>query len=356
MTNLQIPDIQTWCREFPVGSTQEGLAARSKAISSLAVRKNDRQFEVLLRLVFNLTPSAIPVLVEDIRTTLHGVDSTFATSGNDRELMVMAGAAMAAIAAQDGDAAAFAATRCLTASFCGLRTLNLPVDLVEYCGVRVRSLARESRKRLDIKRSLPALPNPDSPTVTDQDFNAPGLTKIARRTAEAAVASATAGIRAAINQSTILRSLAVLEEELQVLWWLTNQWCQSLDIAFDQVPQAARAITFAKEISDQTEIFPEPQSLEGILKRTGIEATEIDVVAAVNSLDRKWSREILEGKEANAFSTPLHLAIQRRLETDDDQGWGKGWATAVGVLPTSRIRQLDIGVQMFREASILKHK
>ena len=357
MSEVKIPDFDVWCREFPAGSTADRISARNSAISALLEKHGERNLDVLLRLAFSLSPSSIPGPVSEIRTALHGADPTFAQSANDRELQVMAAAALNALASRDGYEAAFAATRCLTTSFCGLRSTELPVDLVDFCAKRVKALGVETRKRSEGKRNPLNLRVSKYPTLaSDDEITAEGMTKLAQEVIDAVLASTSTGIRSTFNQSSIFHRLAVLEEELQILWWLTNQWCESLDTSFDDLAESARGIVLGKEIADQTQIFPEPPSLKGLLHRSNVRTDELKVSDAINSLDGDWCKTLLEGKEANAYFTPLHFAVQRRIEADNDKTWAKGWASAVGVAEASKLRHIDIGVQMFRETLILKQK
>lgn len=356
MSNSSVPNLEVWCREFPAGASTDAKALRGRALASVATNYTAKNIELLLRLAFGLSVSAIPSAVTEFRAALRSVDLSFAESGNDYELQVMAAAVISTLAADEESQAAQVATRCLTTSFGKLRALALPVDLPAFAQQRVVVLGGGSRKRLELKRSVGGLTGIKYSAVTDAEFNATGVTNAIKASIDSTVAGVSAGIKAAFNQSSVLRSLAVLEEELQVLWWLTNGWSTSLDVAFSKVPKTARPLVFARELSDHTDIFPETPSLRGLLNRTGVGTTAIEIVEAVNHLDRDWAAQTLQGKEPSAFTTPLHLALQRRLETQDDKAWGTGWASAVGIPLGSTLSALDLGIQMYREASILKSR
>lgn len=351
MTTAAISNLELWCRDFPAGATPQTIAARGKALADVADAHALKNVDQLLRLAFGLSVSAIPTVASDFRTALRASDSTFAESGNDWELQVMAAAVVQCIADSGRQMAAQVASRCLTLSFGGLRSQKLPVDLVAYAQQRVEKLGSDARERVDIRKPWKSgAPTIKAGEVAEEELDAAGVNVALATTAE----NATNALKTTFTNSGLLRTITVMDEELQTLWWLTNDWSESRDRAFGKVPKAERAMVFGWELSGQTEIFPEPRNLKALLHRAGVEAAALDIVKAVNHLDQTWAQKALEGKEPNEFVTPLHYALKRRLEADNDDGWGRAWAKAVLVPEASTLPGLDLGAQMYRESCILK--
>lgn len=351
MTTVAIPNLGLWCREFPAGSTPETLAIRGKALAAVAETYTLKNLDSLLRLAFGLAVSGIPTASREFRTALSAVDPTFAESGNERELQVMAAAVTQHIAENSKTLAAQVASRCLTVSFGGLRVPNLPVDLAAYAQQRVEKLGSDARDRGDLKKPWrTSAPTIRAGTVTDATMNAVGINTAISTTAE----SASSALKNVFGNSGLIRCLIIMDEELQTLWWLTNGYSGSRDKPFAKVPKAEKALVFGWELAGQTDIFPEPRTLKALLHRAGVDTSAAVVFKAVNHLDRAWAQKALEGKEPNEFVTPMHYALKRRLETQNDDNWAAGWASAVQVPESSSLSSLDLGAQMYREACILK--
>lgn len=351
MAGEQVPYLQDWCREFPAGATAQGLAARSLAISKSADKLIKEQ-DGLLQLVFGLD---IPQRAESaIREVLNTTDSSFEMSANGRELKVMSGAILAELARRQDKQGTLVAAAVETGSLAGIRKADLPVDLVGYCGRQLVEVAARNRKRVSVKRPTITAPAVEFTNVPEEGFTSQKVNAAIREAAASTATNVIAAMQAVVSQSALIKNVMLLEEELQVLWWLTNQWSYAADKEFSAVPAVERPFYFADDLANRSEIFPVGANIRPLLQRANVGSEEIEIIVAVNSMPRSWVQSKVARQELSPIKTPLHEALKRRLETTDDNGWGQGWSSATGVDVTSRLSPLALALQFFREALLLK--
>jgi len=353
------PDFPRWHEAISLGSEDGRRAARWVGVSAIANDGSSGNIEALLRLAFNTRQPAAAASLTKIREAFKAADANFEMRGNDRELQVLAAAALSQLMSIGGFAGAEAALGVTTAALAGARKPDLPLDLAILAESAIDQIAEANRTRPKLKTHATT----DAPKL---DFEKAGAkvreTQSWDAIAEAfgLAADATRGALAmmARRQANAVDSLdsfiKMQDEELQMLWWLVGQRSEDFDCAFDAVPAEAQALVFAKELADHTEVSPGPSSIKGLLSRAGLkDRRKIAVSAAINAADATWLHDLAGDIEPSPVSTPLHYGIKRQLETGAGDTWIAGWAAAAGVPATFSLSPLTLGLLFYRERLLI---
>lgn len=364
MANAQPPamhvDFPRWHAAIGLGDDEARRQARWAGVSTIADDGTTINIEALLRLACNSRQSAAAAQIVKIREAFKTADAAFEMSGNDREMQVLAGAALAELMNRGGPAGAEAALAVSAAALGGARKYNLPVDLSALAEDAIERLADTARMRPSLHThaatDAPKLDFEKAKAKVQETPNGPGIGE-ALELAAAAIRSALAVMtqRQAKAVKALDAFIGVQDEELQMLWWLIGQRSEALDCVFDAVPEDAKALVFARELADQTYQSPGPASIKGLLSRAGLkERRKVALAAAINATDAKWLASVVPEKEPSPVSTPIHYGIKRQLETGGGDAWVAGWAAAVGVDPKLALSQLALGVQFYRERLLIQ--
>lgn len=363
MANAQPPamhaDFPRWHAAIGLGDDGARRQARWAGVSAIAEDGTTINIEALLRLAYKSRQPAGAAQVAKIREAYKAADPAFEMSGNDREMQVLAGAALAELMNRGGAAGAEAALAVSAAALGGARKPSLPVDLPVLAEHALDRLADSARKRPSLTTHAPTdVPKLDFAKAiakVQEAPNGPGMAEALGLAAEAMRAALTVLTRRQASAVNALDAfISVQDEELQMLWWLIGQRSEDLDCAFDAVPDAAQALVFAKELADHTNHSPGPRSIKGLLSRAGLkDRRKVALATAINAADAAWLARVVPEKEPSPVSTPIHYGIKRQLETGAGDAWVAGWAAAVGVVPTLALSQLALGVQFYRERLLI---
>ena len=143
--------------------------------------------------------------------------------------------------------------------------------------------------------------------------------------------------------------IAIQDEELQMLWWLVGERSWDLDRAFTAVPADAQPLIFGKELASLTESPPGPRSVKSLLSRAGLkDRKRLSVSAAVNACPSEWLRPLVAEKDPSPVIHPIHFAIKRKLETEEDRAWIENWAAVAGVDAGHTLGALAAGTLFYR--------
>jgi hypothetical protein len=352
-------DFPRWHKAIGLGDDPARLQARWAGVSALADAADSKDIEALIRLAFKSRQPAPASELEKIRQAFKTTDAAFEMQGNDREMQILAGAALEARMSRGDTVGAEAALGIATAALGGARKPDLPIDL--------RVLGEAAIDRIaDANRARPKLAVYMSTDAPKFDFEKAAAKVREQQNWEGVIAAfglAAEGARngfigIARQQANAVRAIdsfiKVQDEELQMLWWLTGQRSEELDCAFDAVPANAQALVFAKELADHTEFLPGPASIKGLLSRAGLKnRKKVGIPAAINAADPEWLRGFVSDEEPSPVTTPIHYAVKRKLETGENEAWVAGWAAAAEVPPTMTLSPLTIGVLFYRERLLL---
>jgi hypothetical protein len=353
------PDFARWHASIGLGDDQPRCESRWTGVSAVAQAADSKDVEALIRLAFKSRQPAAAMQVQKIRQAFKRADATFEMQGNDRELQVLAAAALAALMNAGASSGAEAALAVTTASLAGARKPDLPMDLAVLAGGAIDQIAETNRKR----PSLSEHTSTDAPTFDFEKAAAkakaePGAEGFAQAFALAAEAARVAFGQMARRQANAVHAmdkfLRLQDEELQLLWWLTGQRSFDLDCTFDAVPADAQPLVFAKELAGNTEFPPGPASVKALLSRAGLkDRKKIALSTVVNAAEPAWLQTFVPEGEPSAVSTPIHFGIKRQLETGKGATWIPGWAAAVGVAPNFAVSPLTLGLLFYRERLLL---
>ncbi len=351
------PDFPIWHRSVSMGTDNVGRDRRWAGVNALA-RDADRDLvEALVRLAFDhekLQPQ--PRALGRIHEALRKGDDAFDPRGTGRDVQVHAAACLQVLFDGGTDLGALAALSVVTAAFSDTRRPNLPIDLTARAEAALVRIADNNRRRprITVDREPPVLDVPAALADLPDTFDAQALraaftsfVKAARVSLEGLTS------RQAKALSAFERVLRIQDEELQVLWWLTNGRSLSLDRTFEAVPAEFQPFLFAKELSDQTTSLPGPRSIKALLMRAGLkDRKKLTVAMAVNAVDPSWLAA-LDGDGPSALTLPVHFAIARQMETGDAEAWVANWSAVTGIDASRQFHPSALAVQFYRECLLL---
>ena len=347
-----------WYSEVSLGEDRARHQARWEGVSNVSRGADRATVETLLRLAHRSRQPPSATALEKLRRGFRATDAAFPTSGNDRELQVLAGACLAVILEADNDAASLAALACTTTGFGGARRPALPMDLdaLGECALL---------RRGNVTRRRPPILDDAPPLRRAPDFSK-AATKAKEGTPEAiaeAFALAGAAARNAINRLSQAqhaafrafdRFLRLQDEELDMLSWLIGERSADYGCGFTGIPANARPLVLGKELADMTTSLPGPVSVQAILSRAGLKRrNKLPITTAVNSAKPEWLRAVLGELNPSPVTTPVHDAIRRQLETGPGQDWVAGWAATAGVTAEYALSNVVLGRLFYRERLFL---
>lgn len=345
-------EFRKWHAALSFGEDEARLQTRWATASALAADVSSVNIEALVRLTFKTRQTPTSAAFDKILETFSETLDNFQAKDRDREIQVIAAAALATMMS-GGQGAGEAAIAVTTALLSKGRKLQLPVDLAALSETTLARLAQSSR----VRPRLEVAPWDMSKFGFDK-----AIAKVRENNLEGAIAGFGLGIEATQSALNAIakRQIAVLDqvetfiqiqdEELQMLWWLVGQRSYEFKCAFDEVPATSRILVFAKELADQTVCLPGPMSVEGLLSRAGVsDKKKLSIPTAVNGTQADWLGGLLPEGEPSPVTMPVHYAIKRKIETGDDASWIAGWAAAVGVPATFSLSPSALSMQFYRE-------
>ena len=348
------PDFVRWIGEIDIGSDAARQETRWRGVNDLARVADSKDIDALLRLAFKTRQLPAAASTQKFREVFKAADTDFQMQGNDRELQLLAAATLVAIMNAEGRLGAQVALSVSAASLGGARKPQLPMNLGVLGESVIGYLSGKTRTRADLTVQPLTVDLHNAVTKAKAEYGADPLqafglvadsvnaafSQIARRNTEAL--------------QTINGLLRVQDEELQMLWWLMGQRSTGLDCAFVDIPELARPLVFAKELSDVTASMPGPLSVKAILSRAGLTDKEtIALSAIINAADDAWLLKCIPEGELSFVATPLHFGIRRRMETGAGSAWVAGWAATAGIAGDFQMTPLAIGLQFYREQLLL---
>jgi hypothetical protein len=247
------PDFPRWYREVDVGENRDRLQGRWKGVSIVAAQATTADVETMLTVVFRLKRLSSIEGLTRVRQQFKEADDFFEMSGNDRELEILCGAALAVLLERTDNTAALGALAVTAASLDGARVTDLPMNLPALAEAATAQLSEERRKRPKLDRQkLKAAPKVDfseAKTKFQAQPNANGM--------DAALDIAADSVNHALDTMGKLLStsvkendtfVAIQDEELELLWWIIGERSDDLNQRFDEVPPNVRPLVFAKEM------------------------------------------------------------------------------------------------------------
>lgn len=348
-------EFDRWYRCLNLGTAQETLEKRRAGTAALVKQTTVKDIEALVRVAFKSrhTPSA--EALARLRKPFQVIDDSFPTEGNDRELQILAGAALAELFRRDHDASPAAALAVSTASALGMRQPGLPLDLAQAADASLASLSETTRMRPDLdKLAAPDFPKSELDKVAAKvqgQFDVNGVVSAFKTLTEAAHHAHTMLWKRLSDGLAAAGSfIRIQDEELNMLWWLTGERSADLDQSFIRIPEDKRPLVLAKELAVLTTSLPGPSAVKPLLARSGVsEGKEFTIPACVNACDEDWLLPLVDGAEPSPVTRPLHFAIRRKLEVGDNISWITAWAATTGLDAEKKFSGLLISLLFYRE-------
>jgi hypothetical protein len=329
--------------------------ARWKGVVDTAATADFITVEVLVRYAFattvppegwkheNLAESHRAVL-----TTISGGSSPMVPTADRRELQVLCAAALARLFAT----LPVAAIAVLNASFEGSRSADLPMDLAGLAKHALVELSRKKHARPDEK---------------EFEIKAPAIEFEVSEEASAAMSPAqwkdeldtlrdaaqTAGNIMVDRQNRVtkllVRQISLGDEELQMLWWLIGGHSSVANAPFTKVDGALRPLAFGKELGELTKVSPGPASVKALLSRAGIADEVLKISDTVNAADIDWIKDVTKSPRVSPVTTPLHFALEKRVEVGSDDAWLPMWGSMTGLPADASMSALKLAELFYRE-------
>lgn len=329
--------------------------ARWKGVVDTAAAADLWMMEVLIRFAFATTASPDGGKNESLATkhrtlllTISGNGTSMDPKANRRELQILSAAVLVRMLPAHSEAA----IAVLNASFGEKRNLDLPMDLI---GLAKQALTEHSRKmhaRPDTRAFEIAVPKVDfqfskeSLTEMSPDLWKDELNKL-RDASQAAIRLVVENQNNVAN--LISRQIALGEEELQMLWWLIGGHSTIMDVPFEKIDASLKPLVFGMELGQLTKVSPGPASLVAMLSRAGLTNEVVKVVDAANAADADWIKDITRSPRISPVTTPLHFALEKRVDVNLDAGWVLLWTSMTGLADDASMPGIKLAEQFYRE-------
>ncbi|WP_334513269.1 GTPase-associated system all-helical protein GASH [Bradyrhizobium sp. AZCC 1693] len=351
------PDFARWYREV----SMEDSKAQARWVGlDLAIKSpTGATVEVLTRLAFDTKASAGGYKEPALAEKLDAFHAAFKAADDDyepekRESQVLAACALIRLF-RYYSLAQLAVT---AASFDGARTPALPMDLVNLAEQAIGSLSTSRRVRPDVSNLEVSLRDvayePDFAGVQPGD---PQTWKPLFAGMNAAVngslSAAAAGVNASVEKMGAY--MRVVDEELQMLWWLLGERSLDLDLPFDKVESAVQPLVFALELAERTVSSPGPVAISALLARSGLKSRgKLTVVSAVNAVPADWAATTVGRLTASPVTTPIHFALDKRVEAGGPGAWEAHWSALSGLAADASLSPLRLAELFYREHLLLR--
>ena len=171
---------------------------------------------------------------------------------------------------------------------------------------------------------------------------------------EAAVKALAENVRGPINSAR--RDIVRLAEEVDMLWWCIGDWHELLDKPRTETAAGLKMVVSGMELGAMVRQLPGPYGAHGILRRiSGTEAEgKSSLKAAIKSLSQEDARKLSKDiPQASKPLFPVHAAIQ--CLAHHGAAWEAEFAKIVPDIGAATMSPLEIGIQAFRERSLLGH-
>ena len=343
-----------WYSAVDISENRVRLAMRWQGVASLAAEADEVLVEAMLALLLRTKTRPTPEARASLRAHFKAADELFDVGDNDREMEILAGAALVTVLGSDTKLAARTALSLSVALFAGARTTEFPLDLVALSEGSIARISNSRRARPQLA-TLPAVPrmglNNDHTEKLKPGPTAENVTAAMNYLANQAhtnLRDVVARVNSALADAN--QFAAIQDEELQLLWWLFGGRSKTMDKPFAELPVDGQPIILASELADATQFLPGPVSIKPILSRAGLkERKRITVTAAINACDRVFLEKLIAGVTPSSVTQPFHFGIQRKLETGDENSWIAGWAAVTGIDAEFALPGIQLGNLFYRE-------
>lgn len=351
-------EFPNWYGTLELNDAESKHPLRLKGIAAFVSAAKQADVEALIRLVWNSKQTPDAEVIVRLRKALYEADNAFQMSGNEKEIHLLAGAALAVMMC-DGPMEHLTPLMTSGADFLGQRSQKLPINLLSIAEAAIRSQAAENRRPELTKALSTDVPKAVLTTVTgklnegmtSEVLNAAfGLANDAMRVPVAQLA-----VRYSTWFGAVQRYIQVQDEELEILWWLVGRYSEDRQADFDEIAKLEKPLVLAKELASRTVFYPGPPSIKGLLARAGVDPKdEATVPELINAVSDAWVNALNFKGEPSPVTMPMHFALKKRQETSVGNAWIEFWANATGISATQKFPVIMLGISFFREVLLNK--
>lgn len=351
-----------WYQPVTFGHDRETLDSRWQGVEAAL---NDMKYEMimeLIRFVFSRELNSHELFASTFRQYFKDADPTFALTGNDKEVLTLAGCVLAMYCIND-DYIVEIALAILAASACEIRTLAIDIDLLGMANERVHVSGIEARRRPEmsspaIAGNKAAFAKAVSP-LEEEEGKVQGFAEAAeaiKNIGNISLSHFNALQSMSVQIVKIQKVLRVQDEELQILWWLTGEWSSMWDCSFNDIDPKAKPILLGEDAASMTTEFSEPPSLKSVFSRIGLNGTtKLSIPVAVNACGVEYLGTLSQSSATCSTILPIHFAMVRAKETGGDDSWVAAWRTITGIKATSKVTPLELAIQVHRERKLMSY-
>lgn len=327
--------------------------ARWKSVVDIAAKANHVTIEVLVRLAFATKASAagsksqskLAEAYDGVIASISSGGQSFDAGRSARELQILAAAALVRLFGTKPDSA-IAVT---TAAFGGHRGAELPMNFADLAEQALVRFSLNQHTRADEKSMVGAAAKLEFEVSEEAVQNNSWKEQIEGLRDEAAAA-----LQAIIDNqnhinTALLRRIALSDEELQMLWWLTAGESTIQGKPFGKVSADQQPLILAQELATLTAVSPGPKSIAAMFGRAGISNKKLKIADVVNSVDIQWAREVSGSESISPVTTPLHFALEQRVELDSNDAWQSGWTAITELKAETAVSAVDLATLFYRE-------
>lgn len=371
MSSNEVPmrdEFPAWMHEFELGGNDGARQFRWNGVISVTRCAEKDSIEPLVRIVFKSVTRSKPNsdALAEIVDAFRQAHPERPVDPSGREIEVLAAACLVVLIDSNENQALATATALAvtTASMCAARKPNLPMDLAGIASRQLRELSEANSRRPDLGPFLGTVLSPLNLDAAAKQYqaaqNADGFNAAMKTVADVtdnALKAVLQNQQRALNATA--KTMAMQDEELQMLWWLIGGRSWDLDCPFQEVVTEARTLVMAKELADLTNIHPGPASIKGLLSRSYVEDTRTSiqkVVMATESGVTEWLNALLDDigdEDPSSVTLPLHLAIKRQIEAGRGDTWVSAWTGAAGIPADFTCSQLQLAEHFYRERLLI---
>jgi hypothetical protein len=317
-----------WYRSAGIPPEGIPLAERWKGVESFEPDAGD--IALLTQTFYQLNLSD-PSFSQRFRKAFNDADPNFPMSGNDRELIVLAGAELVDVTERGSRDFADLAGLCLV---CGgaqnVRTAAVP---------QIPEIAAKYLGQRSVQRAKP-----------EKDGKEEALSK-------AISAAGEPHSKLAPEFQKLQLEFPIVSEESNMLWWLISETSRDVKQRWSEIPLFGMVCTLTgKELADLTQIIPGPIAARAFLDRAirsgrNEVPPSISIAHVVNDTTKSWR----ESHFSKPFPTglegilPISQAVTLSVQAPDDKAWQRIFKAATGIAATAKSNPDALAYQFYLE-------
>lgn len=358
-------DFADWYRLVDVNPSPETLRFRWKGIEACTRAKATTLSPTdIPRIALGLLPQDAQV-VENFRSPFKSADATFRMGGNELELQVLAEGVLLHLMQEKDEEAVPAALGLLTANARGLGPQPPHPELIARARDFVRGWAIDVRTPQEIQvrklnpngsRHLASASSKAAEGELAEAFAALTEAHKAHDEAESSLSTVLASL-----SDTLLRENEILQEQVDVLWWVLGESSNSLHQHLGAVGMPAACLVIAMELSQLIHNPPRPSTADALCERVLRIASrkapaKISIRKAVNATPRDWRHEWLGSRDdvdRTGALVPVLLAVRKSLATPGEDEWAPAFGAIVNFGADAQLSPQDLTAQVCDELDLL---